>query len=354
MQAHSFSALALLALCAAGSLAQEIEPPLTEAVISVADQRLVLLRDGMWIGKYRVSTSKFGLGDAYGSYKTPVGQLRVCEKIGGDLAVGAVIKHRHATGEILPVNAPGRDPIVTRVIWLEGLEERNAHAKSRGIYIHGTVEEAKIGEPVSYGCIRMRSREVADLYEHVPVGTLVTIQAEKLPKYRRWTAPEPMIIAARTAPKQPGTAALKSPRPALAAADTATPSLASRPPDKRPRDLLPRTASESPSVSLAAPTRVTFAEPPEKSAANASHAARVARDQVAGAFKGSILFADLPGHGFVPRPVSSPSVPEEVLDPVGEELKTSAESPENGSGPLPRVTFRTGLSASTSAARGTP
>src|SRR5687767_8746781 len=99
MQAHHLPAFALAAVCAATSFAQDAEPPPIEMVISVAEQRLVLLRDGMWIGKYRVSTSKFGLGDSYGSYKTPVGQLRVCEKIGGDLPIGAVIKHRHATGE---------------------------------------------------------------------------------------------------------------------------------------------------------------------------------------------------------------------------------------------------------------
>src|SRR5205085_8589593 len=111
------------------------------------------------------------------------------------LPCGSVIKHRSATGEVLSVNAPGRDPIVTRIIWLDGTEEQNKNAKARGIYIHGTVEEAKIGSPVSYGCIRMRSREVMELFDQVPVGTQVAIQQEKLPKYQRWTPPAPVIIA---------------------------------------------------------------------------------------------------------------------------------------------------------------
>ena len=164
--------LAVLAFSAASGVAQEPAENV-EAIISVAEQRIVILRDGMWTQKFRVSTSKFGLGDSFGSYKTPLGRHRVCEKIGDHLAAGSVIRNRNATGEILPVNAPGRDPIVTRILWLEGLEERNANARSRGIYIHGTVEEAKIGTPVSYGCIRMKSHDVLELFELLPIGTVV-------------------------------------------------------------------------------------------------------------------------------------------------------------------------------------
>jgi lipoprotein-anchoring transpeptidase ErfK/SrfK len=147
----------LFAFCGSLSVAQEESGASDlEVVISVADQRLVVLREGMWVEKFKVSTSKFGVGDSYGSYKTPVGRHRICDKIGEGLPLGSVIKHRNATGEILPANAPGRDPIVTRILWLEGLEQKNANARSRGIYIHGTVEEEKVGSPVSYGCIRMR------------------------------------------------------------------------------------------------------------------------------------------------------------------------------------------------------
>ncbi len=169
----------------------DMPPPPLAVLISVADQRLVLLRDGGVIAKYPISTSRFGIGDNWGSYKTPVGKLRVYNKIGDDLTPGAVIKHRSATGEVLAVNAPGRDPIVTRVIWLEGTEDQNSHARARGIYIHGTPEENTIGRPVSWGCIRMRSEDVIALYEQIPVGTEVDIVADKLPRLHKYKPPQP-------------------------------------------------------------------------------------------------------------------------------------------------------------------
>ena len=183
-----------------------------EVVASVADQKLVVLRDGMWTHRFGISTSKFGLGDSFGSYKTPLGKLRVCDKIGSGLPAGAVIKHRNATGEILPVNAPGRDPIVTRILWLEGMEQRNANARSRRIYIHGTVEESRIGDAVSYGCLRMRSRDVIELYDLLPIGTPVTIQTEKLPRYKSWTEPPPAVFVKHTPKLAPAPAAPRPPR----------------------------------------------------------------------------------------------------------------------------------------------
>ena len=181
-------------------LADEISPQPLEVVISVAEQRLVVLRDGGVIGKFPISTSKFGLGDSFGSYKTPLGHLRVCDKVGDDFASGTVIKHRAATGEVLPVNAAGRDPIVTRIIWLEGLDEQNRNARARGIYIHGTTEEKRIGAPVSFGCIRMRSNEVIEVFNELPLGTPVNIIAEKLPKLRKYVPPPPPVIIASNAP----------------------------------------------------------------------------------------------------------------------------------------------------------
>lgn len=166
-------------------------PPPLQVLISVADQELVLLRDGGVIAKYPVSTSRFGMGDSWGSYKTPLGKLRVYDKIGDDLSPGAVIKHRSATGEVLAPNAPGRDPIVTRVIWLEGTEEQNANARARGIYIHGTPMENTIGRPVSWGCIRMRSEDVIALYSQIPLGTEVDIVADKLPHLHKYKPPKP-------------------------------------------------------------------------------------------------------------------------------------------------------------------
>ncbi len=151
-------------------------------VISAADQKMVLLQDGKPLRAYPVSTSKFGLGDRKGSYATPLGTLRVRKKIGHGLPAGSVFKSRIPTGEILPVDAPGRDPIVTRILWLEGLEDRNRNAFARYIYIHGTPEERNIGLPVSYGCIRMRSRDVIELFDTVGVNSKVSITPAPLPR----------------------------------------------------------------------------------------------------------------------------------------------------------------------------
>jgi hypothetical protein len=144
-------------------------------LISTADQRMFLLRDSNKIAEFPVSTSKFGVGDALNSNATPLGLLRVRKKIGGGAPSGAVFKSRRRTGEILPIDAPGRDPIVTRILWLEGLEPQNRHAFNRYIYIHGTPEERNIGVASSYGCIRMRSLDVIYLYDTVGVGARVLI-----------------------------------------------------------------------------------------------------------------------------------------------------------------------------------
>jgi lipoprotein-anchoring transpeptidase ErfK/SrfK len=146
-----------------------------QIIISVPDQRLVILENGVLVGHFPVSTSKFGLGDAPCSYATPLGNLEIAAKIGDGAPLGAVFKGQHFTGEILPPNSPGRDPIVTRILHLRGLDSSNARAYERGIYIHGTTEEFKIGRPASYGCIRMRSRDVVQVFETVPVGTRIEI-----------------------------------------------------------------------------------------------------------------------------------------------------------------------------------
>lgn len=149
-------------------------------VVSVPDQTLALINDGVVIARYPVSTSKFGLGDRTGTYATPLGALAVASKIGANAPLGAVFKNRRMTGEILAPNAPGRDPIVTRILWLRGLEKSNAQAYNRKIYIHGTPEERLIGRPASYGCIRMRSRDVAQLFNAVPVGARIEVANTRL------------------------------------------------------------------------------------------------------------------------------------------------------------------------------
>jgi lipoprotein-anchoring transpeptidase ErfK/SrfK len=144
-------------------------------VVSVPDQTLALIDDGVVVARFPISTSKFGLGDRSGTYATPLGAMAVASKIGANAPLGAVFKNRRMTGEVLPPNAPGRDPIVTRILWLRGLERENAHAFNRNIYIHGTPEERLIGRPASYGCIRMRSRDVEQLFNAVPVGTRIQV-----------------------------------------------------------------------------------------------------------------------------------------------------------------------------------
>ena len=150
-----------------------------EIVIDVDEQKLRVVKGGLSVASFPISTSRFGLGDAFHSYKTPVGTFEVCDKVGADLPLGAVLKGGRFTGEVLRPNAPGRDPIVTRIIRLQGLETQNRNARGRGIYIHGTPEEKQIGKPVSWGCIRMRSKDVAELYRQVEVGTKVIISTKK-------------------------------------------------------------------------------------------------------------------------------------------------------------------------------
>jgi lipoprotein-anchoring transpeptidase ErfK/SrfK len=146
-----------------------------KVVVSVRDQKMLLLRDGRTVKSYRVSTSKFGIGDKPGSNCTPLGRMEIASKIGEGYPSGTVFKSRRPTGEILRPNAPGRDPIVSRILWLKGTEQYNTNAFKRCIYIHGTPEEWRLGSPASYGCIRMGSKDVIDLYKNVGQGAEVFI-----------------------------------------------------------------------------------------------------------------------------------------------------------------------------------
>lgn len=150
-------------------------------VVSVPEQKLYFYDSGgRRAASYPVSTSKFGLGDRRSSYATPTGRLEVAAKIGFGAKLGTVFHHGRPTGEVVRPNAPGRDPIVTRILALRGLEKHNAAALSRGIYIHGTADERHIGRPASYGCIRMKSRDVLELFEQVHSGTRVEITTDRV------------------------------------------------------------------------------------------------------------------------------------------------------------------------------
>ncbi len=170
------SAPALASLLLGGCVAP---PPLAatrnQIIISVRDQKLTLVKEDHTRVSYPISTSKFGLGDRRRSYETPTGEMTVAAKIGAGARPGTVFHGRVSTGEIVKIDAPGRDAIVTRILALKGLEAGNSGAFSRGIYIHGTPEERNIGRPTSYGCIRMRSRDVIQVFDAVKVGARVQI-----------------------------------------------------------------------------------------------------------------------------------------------------------------------------------
>ena len=225
-------AASLALLCRTGATETPAAP--IQVLISVPDQRLAVVCDGELVARFPVSTSRFGTGDNYGSYKTPLGQLKVCDKIGDNLTPGAVIRHRSPTGEVLAVNAPGRDPIVTRVIWLDGLEQQNKNARARGIYIHGTPEEYAIGTPVSWGCIRMRSKDVIKVFNQVPVGTVVCILPNKLPHMHRYEPPKVQPIPApdNSKPPEPNAALASATKPAAATKPTFAPSKPAPAPEK--------------------------------------------------------------------------------------------------------------------------
>ena len=149
--------------------------------ISVAQQRMYLYQDEKPVTYYPISTSKFGLGDVPSSNKTPLGLMKVKKKIGDNLPSGAVMKARRPTGEVLPPDSPGRDPIVSRILWLDGQEPGNKNAFHRYIYIHGTTEERTIGSASSYGCIRMKSKDIIDLYDRIGKGARVYVVDDRKP-----------------------------------------------------------------------------------------------------------------------------------------------------------------------------
>jgi L,D-transpeptidase catalytic domain len=149
--------------------------PVVQLVVSVPEQKLAVLVDGKQARLYRVSTSRYGEGDGYNSWQTPIGHLQVAHMFGFGAPAGAVFRRRQPTGEILAPDAPGRDPIVSRIIWLRGTEDGNKRAYERCIYIHGTPQETFLGRKASYGCIRMRSQDVIEMFTWIQVGTAVSI-----------------------------------------------------------------------------------------------------------------------------------------------------------------------------------
>ena len=128
---------------------------------------------------YSISTAINGTGEIEGSYCTPTGKFKIAEKIGSNLELGSVLVEREPTGEIynadLAKKNPDRDWILTRILWLDGVEVHNRNTKNRYIYIHGSPDETQIGMPGSKGCIRMHNYDVIELFESIQSGEDVII-----------------------------------------------------------------------------------------------------------------------------------------------------------------------------------
>ena len=149
--------------------------PAAKIEISVRKQLLTLRSGRKRVAEYPVSTSRFGLGSKAGSFKTPTGRFRIAEKIGAGMPIGTIFKSRCAvkpTKKLLQAE----DLVMTRILWLDGLDRRNANTHGRYVYIHGTNHEESLGMPASHGCVRMNNVDVAALFELVTVDTPVEIK----------------------------------------------------------------------------------------------------------------------------------------------------------------------------------
>ena len=153
-------------------------------IVEVSTQTLFLVRDETVLDTYPVSTSGYGIGSDLDTCRTPLGSHRIAEKVGDGAPSGRIFRGRIDTGEDAVIHtgdtATGEDHITTRILWLEGLEPGlnsgpGVDTKERYIYIHGTPEEGLIGRPCSHGCVRMKNRDVIELFNLVSVGTPVEI-----------------------------------------------------------------------------------------------------------------------------------------------------------------------------------
>ena len=152
--------------------------------VSIKEQKLYHIKDDKIIKEYIISSSAYGIGSEAESNKTPLGLHKVNQKYGEKTPINGRMVGRVFYGEIATIYSDGSksktDDITSRIFWLEGLEKgknkgRGIDSYKRYIYIHGTSEEGRLGNPASHGCIRMKNKEVIDLYNLIEVGTLVLI-----------------------------------------------------------------------------------------------------------------------------------------------------------------------------------
>ena len=152
-------------------------------LISIHKQTLALIDEGL-VQTYLVSTASVGVNCLKGSGGTPLGRHQIRAKIGSGMPLNSVFVGRRPTGEIytptLAAQSPERDWILTRILWLSGLEKGKnrlgqVDTMQRYIYIHGTPDSEPMGVPLSHGCIRMHNADIIELFEQVVVGTEVEI-----------------------------------------------------------------------------------------------------------------------------------------------------------------------------------
>lgn len=163
---------------------------MTAKLIVHADtQTADLYKDGALVKTYRVSTAKNGAGCAEGSFCTPTGKFRIAEKIGDGLPEGAVLKSRQPTGDVWQGEERDEDLILTRVLWLDGVEEHNRNSKDRYIYLHGTNQEDRLGTPASHGCVRFSNKDIIEVFGHLSEGAEVEIIYNSCPAPSRALKP---------------------------------------------------------------------------------------------------------------------------------------------------------------------
>lgn len=158
---------------------------LVSIVITPKTQELFLYKDDALLKSYVISTAKNGLGEVKNSFMTPRGLHMVRAKIGANAPINAIFRERRFNGDIYTPEMnelyPTRDWIVTRILWLSGLEPGknrlgNVDTMQRFVYIHGSPDERPTGKPTSRGCIRMRNQDIIELFDIVPYGTRVLIE----------------------------------------------------------------------------------------------------------------------------------------------------------------------------------
>lgn len=150
-------------------------------IVNSHDQFAELWDGNKFLKKYSISTAVNGLGCQENSYCTPSGKLRVASKIGNALPLGAVLRSRVPSGEIWsldpvnPLSKSNEDLVLTRLLWLEGAEEKNLNTFKRYVYLHGTNQEHLLGKPASHGCVRFSNKDILEIFEALQAGNEVEV-----------------------------------------------------------------------------------------------------------------------------------------------------------------------------------